>query len=179
MRPQFYAARARPCAAGNARKFCLPPDDAQQLPRDFHRHPERRDDQVCRELHARDPHQSKRPEDVKALIKTAEKNGYKMGLFLQAQNGWAPRCRGNRKADRLLQRHVRSLARRRRFAARHRMETVPHAELRRDEKVHEERPHHRRPQHLRPQRTRRSRIRVQRYRVLVGFFSELFFDQGY
>ena len=68
MRPQFYAARARPCAAGNARKFCLPPDDAQQLPRDFHRHPERRDDQVCRELHARDPHQSKRPEDVKALI---------------------------------------------------------------------------------------------------------------
>ena len=30
---------------------------------------------------------------MKALIKTAEKNGYKMGLFLQAQNGWASRCR--------------------------------------------------------------------------------------
>ena len=89
-----------------------------------------------------------------------------MGLFLQAQNGWAPRCRGNRKAYRLLQRHVRSLARRRRFAARHRMETVPHAELRRDEEVHEERPHHRRSQHLRPQGTRRSRIRIQRHRVL-------------
>jgi len=81
VRPQFYAARARSCAAGNARKFCLPSDDAQQLPRDFQRHPERRDDQVCRELHARDPHQSKRPEDVKALIKTAEKNGYKMGVL--------------------------------------------------------------------------------------------------
>ena len=88
MRPQFYAARARPCAAGNACKFSLPPDDAQQVPRDFHRHPERRDDQVCRELHARDPHQSKMPEDVKALIKTAEKNGYKMGLFLQAVTEW-------------------------------------------------------------------------------------------
>ena len=86
--PRLRAARARPCAAGNARKFSLPPDDAQQLPRDFHRHPERRDDQVCRELHARDPHQSKRPEDVKALIKTAEKNGYKMGLFLQAVTEW-------------------------------------------------------------------------------------------
>ena len=35
----------------------LPPDDAQQLPRDFHGHPERRNDQVRRELHARDPHQ--------------------------------------------------------------------------------------------------------------------------
>ena len=55
--------------------------DAQQHPRDFQRHPERRDDQVCRELYARDPHQFKRPEDVKALIKTAEKNGYKMGVL--------------------------------------------------------------------------------------------------
>ena len=35
----------------------LPPDDAQQLPRHLHRHPECRDDQVRRELHARDPHQ--------------------------------------------------------------------------------------------------------------------------
>ena len=58
----------------------------------------------------------------------------------------------------LLQRHVRSIARRRRPPPRDRIEAVPHAELRRDEEVDEERPHHRRPQHLRRQGTRRRRF---------------------
>ena len=85
---------------------------------------------------------------------------------MQTSYGRAPRCRDHRKPDRLLQRHVRSIARCRSIVACHRMEAVPHAELRRDEEVDEECAHHRRPQHLRREGTRRSRIRVQRHRVL-------------
>ena len=85
---------------------------------------------------------------------------------MQAPYGRTPRRSSHRKTDRLQQRHVRSLARCRRTPPRDRMEAVPHAELRRDEEVHEERPHHRRPQHLRRKGTRRRRIRIQRHRLL-------------
>ena len=121
--PQFYAARARPCAAGNARKFCYRPMMLNNFRVIFTDIPSAEmikyaansmlatrisfmnDIANLCELVGADVNMVRKgigsdtrigskflypgcgyggscfPKDVKALIKTAEKNGYKMGVL--------------------------------------------------------------------------------------------------